>query len=168
MAPRKQTDSMTQQKVFLALKENWRESAESLSQRLDLEKTVVLGALGVLVQAGKVIYDLENRIYRVRVLKKDDLPVDELRFANPQEAEANKLIKEGRVKIVKESTVNQMHQVDAIVLNETLSIVIDGDDRLVKAHCSCNFFRQNNLRKGPCKHILAARMALSVSDNYAG
>ena len=46
----------------------------------------------------------------------------------------------------------QQHQVDAL---------IDGDERLAKGKCSCNFYQQNQLRQGPCEHILALRMAKS-------
>ena len=41
----------------------------------------------------------------------------------------------------------------------TASLTIDGDERIIQAECTCNFFRQNRLRKGPCEHVLALRMA---------
>ena len=37
----------------------------------------------------------------------------------------------------------------------------DGDDRLVKGDCTCNFHQQNQLRQGPCEHILALRMSFA-------
>jgi len=30
--------------------------------------------------------------------------------------------------------------------------------KIVRAECSCNFFQQNQLHKGPCEHMLALRM----------
>ena len=30
--------------------------------------------------------------------------------------------------------------------------------RIVRAECTCNFFQQNKLHKGPCEHMLALRI----------
>ncbi|CAN5885621.1 hypothetical protein BH11MYX4_BH11MYX4_53230 [soil metagenome] len=38
------------------------------------------------------------------------------------------------------------------------SLIMDSDGRIVRAECSCNYFQQNQLRKGPCEHMLAIRM----------
>ena len=51
LAPRADVDSETQRRVFGALKENWLESPASLAARLDLDRSVVLGALSVYTQA---------------------------------------------------------------------------------------------------------------------
>jgi hypothetical protein len=32
------------------------------------------------------------------------------------------------------------------------------DERIADAGCTCNFFQQNRLRKGPCAHVLALRL----------
>ena len=159
MAPRHVTDSMTQQKVFLALKECWKASANELAQKLAMDKVVVLGALGILVQAGKVIYDLENKVYRLRVLKKDELPMDDLRFASPLEEKAFALIQKGAVKKLKVQEERGGKSIKAVVEKHNVSLYIDADDRLVKANCTCSFFKHNNLRLGPCEHIIATRMA---------
>ena len=49
---------------------------------------------------------------------------------------------------------------------------LDGDERVVEAECTCNFFQQNRLRKGPCEHILALRLLharrLRASAELAG
>ncbi len=41
----------------------------------------------------------------------------------------------------------------------TAELLVDGDERLRSASCTCNFFYQNKLFKGPCEHILALRKA---------
>ena len=69
MAPRTEVDEFTQARVFNALKETWQESAESLAQRLELDRSVVLAALGAYTQAGRVIYDMSQGVYRVRELR---------------------------------------------------------------------------------------------------
>jgi hypothetical protein len=39
------------------------------------------------------------------------------------------------------------------------TVVLDADQRIVEADCSCNFYTQNKLFKGPCEHMLATRIA---------
>ena len=43
------------------------------------------------------------------------------------------------------------------------SLRLDGDQRMVSAECTCNFFQQNKLFKGPCEHLLALRLQHSKS-----
>jgi predicted nucleic acid-binding Zn finger protein len=40
----------------------------------------------------------------------------------------------------------------------TPAVTIDADERITHAICSCNWYQQNKLFKGPCEHMLALRM----------
>ncbi|HET9532987.1 MAG TPA: SWIM zinc finger family protein, partial [Blastocatellia bacterium] len=123
---------------------------------------LVLGALGAYTQAGRAIYDLNKRVYRVRELSREPLPVDRLRFANPREESATRFIDQGAVKL-------ESRELDAAGLLSLLGsvtdkekvfkpkLVIDRDERMVSASCSCNWHQQNKLYQGPCEHILALR-----------
>nr|WP_263429555.1 SWIM zinc finger family protein [Nannocystis pusilla] len=42
--------------------------------------------------------------------------------------------------------------------NYEAELVVDRDERLSSASCTCNFYQQNKLYKGPCEHILALRI----------
>jgi hypothetical protein len=163
MAPRATVDDFTKREVFDALKERWLESPDRLASRLNIDRRTVLGALGAYTQAGRAIYDLNKRVYRVRELSREPLPVDRLRFASPREARAASFIEQGAVKI--ESTGYDA----ACLLNVQGSVsdkekvfkpmlAIDKDERMVSASCGCNWHKQNKLYQGPCEHILALRM----------
>jgi hypothetical protein len=163
MAPRAKVDSWTQQRVFGALQENWLETPDSLATRLRLDRSVVLGALGAYTQAGRAIYDLNKRVYRVRELSQAPLPLDKLRFANDREAAAQRFIAQKTV-LVNSAVIDtsgtlqltgQVQQQDQ-TYEPTASI--DSDERLTAAQCTCNWHRQNKLFKGPCEHILALRI----------
>ena len=39
------------------------------------------------------------------------------------------------------------------------ALTTDTDERILRADCTCNWHQQNRLRKGPCEHILALRLA---------
>ncbi len=160
MAPRAKVDTLTKRRVFDALKQNWRETPQSLASRLNLDRKLVLGALGAYTQAGRAIYDLDQEVYRVRELSRDPLPMDKLRFANEREQQANQICDRGQVNVTSADTrMNGTVTVRGRVLRFTPELVIDRDERMIDARCSCNFFFQNKLHKGPCEHILALRIA---------
>jgi hypothetical protein len=161
MAPRGQVDLQTQKKVFNSLKENWLESADSLAKRLNLDTSVVSSALTAYTQAGRVVYDLNLGVYRVRELTQEPLDVSALRFGSEQEKKANELMEQQPIKITTQISGEALHIKGKVKeQNETYNTlaVIDKDQRLIEGDCECSFFAENKLRKGPCAHILATRM----------
>ncbi|MDA8016353.1 MAG: SWIM zinc finger domain-containing protein [Thermoanaerobaculia bacterium] len=161
MAARTEVDSVTQRRVFDALRETWVEDTDDLALRLRLDRSVVLGALQAYAQAGRAIYDLEHQAYRVRELTREPLPVESLRFANEREAEASKLVATVEPRVVEEA--HGRRTLEAVVADghrqHQVRVQIDADERLVDATCECSFFFRNKLFQGPCCHILALRMA---------
>lgn len=162
MAPRAEVDDFTKKRVFKALKENWVESADSLSTRLNLDRDQVLAALQIYTQAGRVIYDIKNQVYRVRELSLDPLPMNTLRFANEREEKANVFYKASLVKLINKDSRSDSVTLSGEVTEDgkkyTTDIVIDNDQRLVKGTCQCHFYITNKLYKGPCEHMLALRI----------
>jgi hypothetical protein len=163
MAPRATVDDWTKQQVFAALKQNWVESTASLSQRLNLDSSVVLGALSAYTQAGRVIYDLNKQVYRARELSRDELPMEKLRFASDREAQASRFLDQNAVTIssAKVDTAGVLRLTGTVQQQDKTwqpTLAIDGDQRLIEAGCDCNWHQQNKLFKGPCEHILALRM----------
>jgi hypothetical protein len=162
MAPRGEVTPETAKLVFDALRENWVEKPQSLAQRLGLETKTVLAALGTYTQAGRAIFDLQKGVYRVRELTQDPLPMEQLRFSNPREAEANEFINKGLVSVKSEQTAAGLKLWGSVrAPNQTVepSLLIDADERVSEGTCQCNFARQNGLRQGPCEHQLALRIA---------
>ncbi len=163
MAPRGQVDPETAQTVFDGLKQSWFARPDDLAQRLNLDKRTVLAALGMYTQAGRAVYDLKAGVYRVRELSQDPLPLDQLRFDNPREAEANALVATGQVRVQAELLPNGLRLTGIVRMPDgrthAPTLLIDADERLAQATCDCNFYQQNKLRQGPCTHILAVRMA---------
>ena len=163
LAPRKQVDSMTQQRVFSALKKNWSNTPEGLSKETGLDTATVLGALGTFVQAGKAIYDLPNQMYRVRELSREPLPLESLRFTNEREEKAQQIVLQKRVQNLKTEACGEGIRIRGTVVEEGKSyspvIILDRDQRMIKPNCSCKFIRNHKLTKGPCEHMLAIRIA---------
>jgi hypothetical protein len=168
LAPRAQVDDQTKQRVFEALKENWAETPDSLSRRLELDRAVVLGALSAYTQAGRAIWDLNKNVYRVRELSREPLPMSKLRFTNVREEAATKFLEQKAVTVTSATDVGG-DKGGTLIKGRTKTgkgqggasdswLKLDADERIIDAGCTCNFFQQNRLRKGPCEHMLALRL----------
>ncbi|MDJ0619745.1 MAG: SWIM zinc finger family protein [Calothrix sp. MO_192.B10] len=162
MAPRADVDEWTQKIIFDGLRENWVETADSLAKRLKLSRTAVLGALSAYTQAGRVIYDLNKQVYRIRELSREPLPMERLRFANERESKSDRFLQTNAVQVTSVNHNNSALTLQGTVTDKdktyTPSLTIDLDERIINADCTCNWHQQNKLYKGPCEHILALRM----------
>lgn len=166
LAPRADVDDYTKQVVFAALKRFWFREPAQIAEQLNLDRAVVLAALGAYTQAGRAIYDLPRNVFRARELSRDPLPMDKLRFASEREEKATEFIIRKAVKVSvtgHDGTGARSLRAEVKTKERTFSptLTMDGDDRIIAADCTCNWHRQNKLFKGPCEHILAARMLLS-------
>ncbi|MGN8055875.1 hypothetical protein ACTJKN_06350 [Pedobacter sp. 22163] len=163
MAPRGNVDILTKQQVFTTLKETWFASTADITTKTGLSAAVVSSALTAYTQAGRVIYDLKQGVYRVRELSQEPLDFTALRFGSEQEKIANEFIAKDHVKIATKIE-NDVLEIKGKVKtkNETFSTLalIDKDQRLIDGACECAFYLSNKLKKGPCEHILATRMML--------
>lgn len=162
LAPRGKVDSLTTEHVFQALSSTWCETAESLATRLHLDKTTVTSALGVYAQYGRVLYDLDTGLYRIRELSKEPLPMDQLRFTNEREQKAQNFVQADLVKITQIETSDQLTVLVGEVMDNAKvfkpTLTIDADLRLVSGTCQCHFYLQHKLMQGPCEHMLAVRL----------
>lgn len=163
MAPRSDVDDFSKQQVFKYLKENWVENADSLCQRLNLDRKIVLSSLFSYAQSGLILYDLAKGVYRVREISRESLPMDQLRFSSPQEGEAFQLIAQGAVQIKKVSTDDTGRLVLEGIVKEGAHVfqpklVIDKDEALTNGKCTCSHYVRNKLYRGPCPHMLAVRI----------
>lgn len=166
LAPRAQVDDDSKVRVLTALQKRWFASSDQLASDTGLSTLVVHSALTLYTQAGRVIYDITQGVYRLRELAREPLPLDLLRFASPVEEDAAKLI-----------AVRAMSHVAAEALPDggiavkgrakegkhdyDVYLRLDTDQRIAAGICQCNFFTQNRLRQGPCAHLLALRMTQS-------
>lgn len=164
MAPRGHVDFLTQEKVFNTLKETWFGTSAELSKKLNLDTAIISAALTSYTQAGRVIYDLNSGLYRVRELTQEPLDMKQLRFSSPLEEKADQLISDGKIKIdysVNNDILNIQGKVKESNTTYKTEAFIDKDHRLTDGSCQCSFYKANGLRQGPCEHILATRMMVN-------
>lgn len=150
---------MDSSRVFAELKLRKTATSAELARRTGLSQDVTQSALRQLCHAGRVMFDLETGCFRLRELTRDPLPIDDLKYNNPREKEAEKLITEGKARLL---SVNREGE-DCLLKGEVPvrsrthqpEVQLDGEGRIVQAACDCYFFKQNKLMQGPCEHILA-------------
>ncbi len=166
LAPRGAVDDDSKELVFAALGKRWLASADQLAADTGLSRLIVERALTLYTQAGRVIYDLTDGVYRLRELTRDPLPLDTLRFASPLEEEAEKLLalcalkQEGA-----EAQAGGGIRLTGLAKHGDrqyrVALRLDADERIVEGDCQCNHYVQNRMHQGPCAHMLALRMAQS-------
>ncbi|NEP24277.1 SWIM zinc finger family protein, partial [Moorena sp. SIO3I6] len=112
--------------------------------------------------AGRAIYDLNKQVYRVRELSREPLPMERLRFANQREETATRFLSNNAVQVTSVKDAGGTLQLQGNVTDKSKTynpvLTIDRDERIIAAECTCNWYQQNKLYKGPCEHILALRM----------
>ncbi len=159
LAPRGLVDGQTMQTIYLRLREDWFKNSEDLANALSLDVGTVNNALSTFTQAGKVIYDLKNGVYRVRELKKDGIDIESLRFSSELDKNAYQLSESGEIKNVQSRDKGDQLLVAGTVSNDfTPQLTIDSDLKIIAGKCTCNDYYKDKMTKGPCVHMLALRI----------
>ncbi len=173
LAPRGEVDNDSKTRVFDALARRWFASADQLAVDTGLSRLVVERALALYTQAGRVIYDLTQRVYRLRELTREPLALDDLRFASEAESEAWTLV------VLHAVTVQRhLNYPDGSMYVEGTArsaghqyhthLRLDADLRIADGGCQCEHFVRNRLRQGPCAHILALRLMTGQTQGQDG
>jgi hypothetical protein len=156
-------DRQTADVVLAAVREKLFARVRDLARELSLEPGVVESALSRLCREGRVMYDFDRSGYRLRELTAEPLPPDHPALADERVAEAEGLLRRKAVRIAAWTDIpGRGRALSGEAAGENPAAVIDPDGRLSQAECSCWFFGQNRLRKGPCAHLLAVRMLAGV------
>jgi len=160
LAPRGLVAATTMQSIYLELRKNWFDTDKKIAKKLKIDLQTVQQSLMTFTQAGKVIYDLKNKVYRIRELKRDGIDIDSLRFSSETDKEAYRLMESGEVTNLKSYVADAKIEVKGSVSNKFETVVqIDSDLKIVDGKCTCNDYYTNKMTKGPCAHILAVRLA---------
>jgi hypothetical protein len=166
LAPRQPVDDSTAARVFDALKARHSATVAELAAVTGLEGSIVAAALTAYTQAGRVMYDLDKAVFRLRELSRDPLPMSSLRFASEQEEKADRFIAANLVTIKSAGERDGRRVIEGEVLDNAKKqkpmIALDNDERLVDGRCDCYFYGHNKMMRGPCEHMLALRRHYST------
>ena len=159
--------------TYEALKERRFAHDTTLSHQtgLGLEKT--RSALSYLCQIGRAMIDLGGGgVYRYRDLFGTPLTVQEVTQTiqaaqspgSPREQLAQQIVEGNRVRLIMRRPTESGYKIsgsargakDPAPVRPLISL--DHDGRIIEASCTCAFFQKQQLKQGPCEHILALRL----------
>lgn len=163
LAPRAAVDDDSKTRVLAALSRRWFASSQQLAEDTGLERFIVDSAMGLYTQAGRVVYDLAQQVYRLRELSREPLPLAALRFASEQEEQAAKLLATRALtseppRAQDGGGTELRGRVKDDDRQYALWLRLDADQRIVGGACECDYYIRNRLQRGPCPHLLALRM----------
>src|ERR1017187_2314662 len=150
-------------------------SAKDLGTMLNQNPDTMWRACERLCRQGRAVFDVESRDFRHRELFEQ--PVDEAKFfppderlekakallakntvpfarCEPQETRKTKKLKTPDGPVTRE-IVYRDWRVTGNVATEKTEIEVGDSGRIIFGTCSCPFFQDNLLGKGPCEHMLA-------------
>jgi hypothetical protein len=144
-------------RVRSALRWQSRLDPRSLAAEHGLLEGDVRGALAALGSRGLLGYDAGVGAFFHRELPFDLAQVDAL---HPRLKDARALVADGAVRTERdgERVVGWVRGTDA---EHHVRLDVDGDDR-----CTCTWWAKHQGERGPCKHVLALRMAAGMEDDW--
>ncbi|MDR1968571.1 MAG: SWIM zinc finger family protein [Burkholderiaceae bacterium] len=172
LQPRPSVDADSRERVFAALGSRWQANTAELAQATGLSPLTVEAALGSYVQAGRVIFDLAHGVWRLRELSREPLPVEALRYASAQEAQAIELVRAGRIGQIQadaqaDGGVQLSGQCSGKRRTLALRLSLNADQRITAGECGCDHFVRHRLTQGPCEHLLALRLAAAQHTTFS-
>ncbi|MGO8951531.1 MAG: SWIM zinc finger family protein [Ktedonobacterales bacterium] len=173
LAPQGTTDAQTVARVHSYLGEHLAAPAARIAGDTSLPPAEVERALFELCRAGRVMADSTMRQYRLRELFAEPLDASVLFAPDSRTLDAERLIAGGDVVLrtvtpPKQSGDHPNETKALAVVTESgrafeVTVAVDETGRLRFGRCQCEYFERNLMSRGPCLHIMAARLALEAA-----
>ncbi len=145
--------------VRAALRWQARIDAADVSARSGLPAPAVTAALAILGSRGLVGYDLAAGAYFHRELPFD---MDKVEALQPRLLDARKIVAENRLRIVCRQDAGDELRAEVYVqgteVEHRVRLQPEGD------RCTCPWYGKHQGDRGPCKHVLAARLVLNPEE----
>ncbi len=147
-------------RVKAALRRRARIDPAAVSAQAGLGTAQVEAALAMLGSRGLVGYDLARAAYFHRELPFD---MDKVEALHPRLLDARKIVDEKQVRIVQQSGADEALRAEAYVQGTDVEHRVrlqPGEDI-----CTCPWYGKHQGDRGPCKHVLAARIFLARDED---
>jgi SWIM zinc finger len=176
LAPRGTPDAGVVARVYAYLGEHLLAKRDAIAADLGMQPAETEQALFALCRAGRAMYDPTTGQYRNRDLFAEPLNIDALFAPDPRAVAAQRILAAGHVAL---GDVTPPERRDdgrpetralASVSEEAIYDVlvsVDATGRLRFGRCTCPFFQNNLMSRGPCEHILATCYALERAQSRA-
>ncbi len=145
--------------VRAALRWQARIDAAAVSAGSRLPAPAVEAALAILGSRGLVGFDLATGAYFHRELPFD---MDKVEALQPRLLDARQIVAENRLRIVSQQGAGDELRAEVYVqgaeVEHRVRLLPEGDK------CTCPWYGKHQGDRGPCKHVLAARIVLNPED----
>lgn len=146
-------------KLRVHLEEKRYGSHAQLATAMGATQDALQAALVHLAQLGQLVADPAHDVVRWRPLLPQALGEAELGPEPTEIAEGRALWRKGAVVLAAQEEVAGKRVWSGKVDNTSCELLLDGDGVLKKAKCTCKHFHKQGIRGGPCRHLLALRLA---------
>jgi hypothetical protein len=118
----------------------------------------VAAGLNRLALLGQLIHDLPAGLYRWRQIMPVRLSLKQVSPDSPETIEAPALVKTAKL-ASDTQTDTGLRVLAGKVEGRAVELVLDLDGRILRGKCTCSYHYQFGLRRGPCRHLQALRIA---------
>ena len=133
----------------------------ALSGSIGASPSTLLPSLHELARQGQVIYDFGVDAYRYRQVMPVALSEAVLGPEHPELAAGKKIALEKKVQVLREEALPGGRRLYVFkALDTSAEAIVDADGAFKKAKCTCSFFFKSRLRAGPCRHLIALKLAV--------
>lgn len=148
----------------------WFDTFDNISKATEINGAALQKVLQSGCQQAMFAYDINKSVYRLRPLVNDPINVRRLEFRNQFERKAHDLMgRKGAVSVESENRIygTGIELVGKVIVRQDKRdyrpfLIIDDDGQVKKAQCTCTFFRKQGVKKGPCPHLIALRLAYAL------
>jgi hypothetical protein len=160
LAPPADPDAATMQAIAAAFRTEPALSFGRLESMTGARSPALAVGLNRLALLGQVIHDLPAGLYRWRQVMPVTLSAELIGPEHPETLAARRLVAEKTVKVRRDETrPDGLRVLEGRVLATEVSLLLDGDGRMLRGRCSCSYHFTGGLRRGPCRHLQALRDA---------
>lgn len=172
LLPRKTQTTKPLESIVKHLSKTWSDDRAGLAKAVKLEGAALVEPLQLGCQHGQIMYDLARDRFRLRPLTSTPLNLERLEFRNSRERLAFDLVhRKGAVSIVTENRIvgTGLELVGKAVVAEDKreyrpQMLITDEGMVSRAECTCNAFRQQGLKAGPCTCLVALRLTHAMRE----
>jgi predicted DNA-binding WGR domain protein len=169
MMPRHASSDKALEKIVKHLTTSWKDTEEGLAKASKLTGERLIEQVQSGCQQGQLIYDVPDRVYRLRPLTDVPLNLERLEFRSQSERRAHDLLhRKNALAIVTENRIfgvglelTGKANVDEDRREYRVQMLINEEGFVGRADCTCSQFRTHGLKSGPCMHLIALRLAHS-------
>lgn len=163
--------------AYEAMRERRYATDKELASAISLDVTKARAALGLLCRDGRAMKDLASGLYRHRDLFVDPFDAKKTlarakkktESGDPKAKAARVIFDAGNVRIIARRPVKSGAVKSGWKISGSAKgadgrrvrplVELDADGQIVTATCTCTFGAKHGLKKGPCEHMLALRLA---------